>query len=91
VSATTPERRPLGRSVAVGAAVGVVGFAVGLLLVALPLFGLARALESGRGLARPFIRDNLLGLVLPAGAVCGVIAGGVAGRWYRRGGRLPEE
>ena len=85
------ERRPLGRSIAVGLAAGVVGFSIGLLLVALPLFGLARALEAGRGLGRPFIRDNLLGLVLPVGALLGVIAGTVAGRWYRRGGRLPVE
>jgi hypothetical protein len=69
----------------------VVGFSVGLLLVAMPLFGLARALESGRGMSRPFIRDNLLGLVIPVGAVCGLLAGTLVGRWYRRGGRLPEE
>jgi hypothetical protein len=69
----------------------VVGFSLGLVLVAAPLFGLARALESGRGLSRPFIRDNLLALVLPVGAICGLLAGTIVGRWYRRGGRLPEE
>jgi len=69
----------------------VVGCSIGLLLVALPLFGLARALEAGRGLGRPFIRDNLLGLVVPVSVVCGVTVGTLTGRWYRRGGRLPAE
>jgi hypothetical protein len=84
------ERRPLGRSVAVGLVAGVVGFSIGMLLVAAPLFGLARALEAGRGMGRPFIRDNLLQLVLPVGAVLGVTVGTLTGRWYRRGGTLPD-
>ena len=85
------ERRPLVRAVAFGALVGIVGAAVGFLLVVLPLFGLARALESGRGLERPFIRDNLFALAVPAAVILGAVGGGVAGRWYRHGGRLPRE
>ena len=71
--------------------VAVAGAAIGLLLVVLPLFGIARALEAGRGLARPAIRDNLLTLAVPAALLLGTVSGVVAGRWYRQGGRLPRE
>jgi hypothetical protein len=81
--------RPLPKAVGVGALAGVAGFSFGLVLVALPLFGLARALETGNGLQRPFIRDNLTLLVLPVALVMAVLCGVVVGRWYRRGGRLP--
>jgi hypothetical protein len=85
------ERRPMSRAVAFGLLVGVVGAAVGLLIVVMPLYGLARALEAGRGLGRPFIRDNLFRFAVPAGLVLGTISGAVGGRWYRHGGRLPRE
>lgn len=84
-------RRPWARAVGVGALAAVAGFAVGLVLVALPLFGLARALELDQGLQRPFIRDNLALLVLPAAVIMALVFGVVVGRWYRRGGRLPGE
>lgn len=85
------ERRPLLRAVAFGALVALAGAAIGLLLVVLPLFGLARALEAGRGLERPAIRDNLLTFAVPAAVVLGTVSGVIAGRWYRHGGRLPRE
>jgi hypothetical protein len=75
----------------VGVLAAVAGFSFGLVLVALPLFGLARALEMGRGMGRPFIRDNLTQLVLPVAATAALGCGLVVGRWYRRGGRLPGE
>jgi hypothetical protein len=59
--------------------------------VALPLLGLARALELNRGINRPFIRDNLALLVLPAAVVMAVLCGVLVGRWYRHGGQLPRE
>ena len=81
----------MGRSLAVAALAALVGFSFGLVLVSLPLFGLARALEINRGIDRPFIRDNLALLVLPAGVVMAVLSGVLVGRWYRRGGQLPRE
>jgi hypothetical protein len=60
-------------------------------IVAMPLFALARFAEPGKGLDRPLVRDNLVHLALPAGAVAGVVVGAVVGRWYHRGGRLPSE
>jgi hypothetical protein len=82
-------RRPWPRSLAVAAFAALAGFSMGLIAVALPLFGLARALEMARGLDRPFIRDNLTMLVLPVSFACAAVAGVVVGRWYRRGGQLP--
>ena len=81
----------MSRAVAFGLVVGVVGAAVGLLIVVMPLYGLARSLEAGRGLGRPVIRDNLLRFAVPAAVVLGTISGAVGGRWYRHGGRLPRE
>ena len=81
----------MGRSLGVGAIAAVAGFSFGLVLVSLPLFGLARALELNRGVDRPFIRDNLALLVLPAAVIMAVLCGVVVGRWYRQGGRLPKE
>jgi hypothetical protein len=76
--------------VAVAVAGAVAGFSFGLVLVAAPLFGLARALEAGQGLERPAIRDNLLTLAIPVAAICAVLCGVLVGRWYRRGGRVPS-
>jgi hypothetical protein len=90
----TPPPRPLTRSlgvaVVVGLAVGLSVLAIGIAIVAIPLFALARFAEPGRGLQRPVIRDNLLHFALPAGAALGLLAGAVVGRWYRRGGTLPN-
>jgi hypothetical protein len=88
---TAALRRPWPRAIGIGALAGVAGFSFGLVAVALPLFGLARALELQRGLGRPVIRDNLLLLALPVACVTALACGVLVGRWYRRGGRLPTE
>jgi hypothetical protein len=90
-TATAAARRPWPRTIGVGALAGIAGFSFGLVAVALPLFGLARALELQRGLGRPVIRDNLLLLALPVACVTALACGVLVGRWYRRGGRLPTE
>ena len=84
-------RRPWSRSIGVGALAALAGFSFGLVLIALPMFGLARALEMGRGMDRPIVRDVLLRLVLPVACVSAVACGLLVGRWYRRGGELPRE
>jgi hypothetical protein len=84
------DTRPWPRSLAVAAAAALAGFSFGLVLVAAPLFGLARALERNQGLDRPAIRDNLLTFALPVALICAVLCGVVVGRWYRRGGKVPE-
>ena len=88
---TAAVRRPWPRTIGVGALAGVAGLSFGFIAVALPLFGLARALEMQRGLGRPVIRDNLLLLALPVACVTAIACGVLVGRWYRRGGRLPAE
>jgi hypothetical protein len=86
--------RPAGRSllvaVAVGIVVALVVFAVVFGIVAIPFFALARFAEGEPGLGRPSVRDNLLTWTLPVSLVAGVVGGAVVGRWYRRGGRLPD-
>jgi hypothetical protein len=82
-------RRPWPRSLAIAAFAALAGFSIGLIAVALPLYGLARALELGRGVDRPFIRDNLTHLVLPVSLTSALMCGVLVGRWYRRGGQLP--
>jgi O-antigen/teichoic acid export membrane protein len=88
------ETRPAGRSVLVAVAVGIVvalvTFAVVFGIVAIPFFALARFAEGESGLGRPSVRDNLLTWTLPVSLVAGLVAGAVVGRWYRRGGRLPD-
>ncbi len=84
-------RRPWSRTIGIGVLAALAGFSFGFIAIALPLFGLARALELQRGLGRPFIRDNLLLLVLPVAGTCALACGLLVGRWYRRGGRLPGE
>ena len=71
-------------AVAVGVATAVVAFLAAVGVFALPLFGLAQALEPGSGVDRPFIRNGLLGVALPGAAVVGVVAGALAARWYGR-------
>ena len=78
-------------AVGVGVAMTLVTVAVVFAVLAIPLFALARFAEPGQGLDRPFIRNGLLRVALPAGLVVGVVSGVAVGRWYRRGGRLPTE
>lgn len=94
MAAVVPEqdlKRSVGLAVLVGVGIGLTVIAVVFAIVAIPLFALARFAEPGRGLDRPVIRDNLLHVALPAGALVGVVCGAVVGRWYRRGGHLPTE
>lgn len=86
--------RPAGRSVALAVAVGIavalVVFAVVFGIVAIPFFALARFAEGEPGLGRPAVRDNLLTWTLPVSLLAGIAGGTIVGRWYRRGGRLPD-
>ena len=71
----------------------VVGLAVALttvMVLALPLFGLASALEPRRGTGRSFIQTGLTVVVLPAAVIVGAAVGAGTTRWHHRGGRLPS-
>lgn len=83
-------RRSWPRAVAEGAAAGVAGALVTVTLLSLPLFGLASILEPRRGTGRSFIQTGLTVVVLPSALVVGLAVAVVAGRWRRRGGRLPD-
>ena len=72
------------RTLAVGTATALLAFLAAVGVFALPLYGLALALEPGSGVDRPFIRTGLLAVALPAAAVVGVVAGAFAARWYAR-------
>ena len=76
--------------VVVGAAVALCATAIVFAIIAIPLYTLARA-DPGSGLDRPFIRDGLTRVAIPAGLVLGTLVGAAVGVWYRRGGRLPLE
>lgn len=84
---------PLHRSFALGLAVGtiVAGATIGVVyaLVAIPMYALARF--DQHGLDRPFFRESLFRIAVPAGAALGVAIGGLVGTWYRRGGHLPTD
>jgi hypothetical protein len=82
--------RSFGLAIAIGLAAALVTVVVAFSIFAIPFFALARATEPGHGLSRPFVRDGVFHIALPAGAFVGLVAGAVVGRWYRRGGRLPD-
>ncbi|HKN37639.1 MAG TPA: hypothetical protein VJ456_00870 [Acidimicrobiia bacterium] len=84
-------RRPVLVACAVGLAVGLSAIAIIVSIIAIPFFALARFADPGKGLDTPLIRNGLLKVALPAGAVLGTAAGALVARWYRRGGRLPQE
>ena len=84
-------RRPVLLAVVVGLAVGLAAVGIILSIIAIPFFALARFADPGNGLDQPFVRTGLIKVALPAGALLGTLAGVFVGRWYRRGGRLPEE
>lgn len=84
---------PLHRSLALGLAVGTIiaiaTIGVVYAFVAIPMYALAQF--DPHGLDRPFFRDSLLRIAVPAGAVLGVAIGALVGTWYRRGGHLPTD
>ena len=84
-------RRTLLMALGVGAAVGLASIAIIVSIIAIPLFALARFAEPGHGLDEPLIRNGLVRVAIPAGAVLGTLTGLAVARWYRRGGRLPTE
>jgi hypothetical protein len=83
--------RPVLLALAVGVAVGLACIGLVISIIAIPFFALARFADPGKGLDQPFIRTALTKVALPAGIVLGSLAGVAVGRWYRKGGRLPEE
>jgi len=84
-------RRTVLVALAVGVAVGLACIGLVISIVAIPFFALARFADPGKGLDDPLIRTALTKVALPAGIVLGSLAGLAVGRWYRKGGRLPEE
>ena len=84
-------RRPVLLAVVVGLAVALAAIGVVFSIIAIPLFALARFTEPGHGLDEPLIRNGLVRVAIPAGAVLGTLTGLAVARWYRRGGRLPTE
>lgn len=84
-------RRSVLLAVVVGVAVGLAAIGIVVSIVAVPFFALARFTEGSKGLDQPLVRTALTKVALPAGLVLGSLAGLAVGRWYRKGGRLPEE
>ena len=83
--------RPVLLALVVGVAVGLACIGLVISIIAIPFFALARFADPGKGLDEPFIRTALTKVALPAGLILGSLAGLAVGRWYRKGGRLPEE
>ena len=83
-------RRSLLLAVGVGVAVALCVVAIAYAILAIPFYALAQV-EPQQGLDRPFIRDGITRIALPAGLAVGVVTGAVVARWYARGGRLPTE
>ena len=72
-----------------GIAGGLLAAALVVILIALPLFFLAAVTDKDDGLDRPIVRDGLRAAPFIAVAVV-VPAGVLIGRWWRRGGQIPE-
>lgn len=90
-TATERSLRPVLIALVVGVAVGLACIGLVVSIIAIPFFALARFAEPGKGLDEPLIRTALTKVALPAGIVLGSLAGFAVGRWYRKGGRLPQE
>ena len=83
-SAEARVTRPLGRSVLIGAGVGIAAAAIAFFLIAIPFYTLASF--EPNGLDRPVVRTGLFRIALPVGVVLGLVVGAVSGRWYHQGG-----
>jgi len=81
--------RPVGWSIAIGAAVGLTVGLAALAVVYAPIYMLARSDPSS--LDRPSVRDAMFRYGLPLGVLAGVVVGVIVGLWYRRGGHLPTD
>jgi len=84
-------RPPILLAVVVGLAVALAAIGVVFSIIAIPLFALARFTEPGHGLDEPLVRNGLLHVAVPVGALLGTATGVAVALWYRRGGRLPTE
>lgn len=73
----------MGRALAVAVGVGIGVAALVFVLIAIPFYTLA-SLEPN-GLDRPLVRTGLLYVAGPFGLAAGIVAGVLAGRWYRKG------
>ena len=85
-----PGRRPVLLAVVVGIGVGAAAVCFVFSLLAIPYLVVAR-LDPGHGLDRTAIRGGLFHVALPIGLLVGLLGGLAVGRWYRRGGRIPDE
>jgi hypothetical protein len=87
------EPAPIGRSLAlaagVGAAIGLAVIGVVYGIVAIPVYALAQS--DPHGLDRPFFRNALWRIAIPAGIGVGLVVGALVGVWYARGGHLPDD
>lgn len=81
----------MGSSVLIGVVVGLTAAGLALTFIALPLFFFASATDPSNGTGRPFVRTGLVSIAIPFGVLAGLVAGPLAGRWWRRGGRLLRE
>jgi hypothetical protein len=81
----------MARSIGLALLVGLAIAAVGIAVVAMPLFLFASVADPAKGLDDPTLHNGLVGVAIPFGVVAGTAAAVWTGRWYRRGGRLPTE
>lgn len=82
--ATRTAERPLGRSIALGVAIGIGTAAICFFLIAIPFYTLASF--EPNGIDRPIVRTGLFRIALPVGLLVGLVSGVASGWWLRRGG-----
>lgn len=83
-------RRGVGYGAVVGLVVAIVAIAVGISIIAMPLFALAQIVDGDGVINDPFLRNGLLRWAVPFGLLLGAGAGTIVGVWAGKGGRLPE-
>ena len=81
--ATERTPRSLGRSLALGVAIGIGAGAICFFLIAIPFYTLASF--EPNGIDRPIVRTGLFKVALPVGVLVGIASGIAAGVWVRRG------